>query len=208
MLEEGYDEEYAKAVVSYLGLIVSRLADTNSTICHWDGSWEKIATTFTRQALPMNWDFIETNIFSPKGYTFINILKNNILKVLDNIKKSISNVFLIPTTTQSSATNLPYPSCYFDAVFTDPPYYDNVPYSYLSDFFYVWLKRSIGDLYPDLFSTPLTPKSNELVAYSNIEGGFEIAKKRFEEGLKKAFQEIHRVLKLNGIAVIVYAHNI
>jgi len=206
MLEEGYDEEYAKAVVSYLGLIVSRLADTNSTICHWDGSWEKIATTFTRQALPMNWDFIETNIFSPKGYTFINILKNNILKVLDNIKKSISNVFLIPTTTQSSATNLPYPSCYFDAVFTDPPYYDNVPYSYLSDFFYVWLKRSIGDLYPDLFSTPLTPKSNELVAYSNIEGGFEIAKKRFEEGLKKAFQEIHRVLKLNGIAVIVYAH--
>jgi len=65
----------------------------------------------------------------------------------------------MPEVTHFSATSLPYPEKNFDAVFTDPPYYDNVPYSYLSDFFYVWLKRSIGDLYPDLFSTPLTPKS-------------------------------------------------
>jgi putative DNA methylase len=67
---------------------------------------------------------------------------------------------------QASATELPYPDNYFDAVFTDPPYYDNVHYAELSDFFYVWLKRSIGDLYPELFSTPLTPKSEEIVAKS------------------------------------------
>ncbi|MGB9748060.1 MAG: hypothetical protein ACPLXM_14135, partial [Bacteroidales bacterium] len=103
-------------------------------------------------------------------------------------------------------TSLPYPDNFFDAVFTDPPYYDNVPYSHLSDFFYVWLKRSIGDLYPELFSTPLTPKVQELVAYSNIEGGFDSAKKLFEDNLKKSFQEIHRVLKPDGITVIVYAH--
>jgi len=113
----------------------------------------------------------------------------------------------IPSTlTQSSATSLPYSDNFFDAVFTDPPYYDNVPYSYLSDFFYVWLKRTLGDLYPELFSTPLTPKSQEIVAYSNIEGGFEAGKEYFEDMLKKSFQEIHRVLKPNGISTIVYAH--
>jgi adenine-specific DNA methylase len=112
----------------------------------------------------------------------------------------------IPVVFQASATELPYPEDYFDAVFTDPPYYDNVPYSYLSDFFYVWLKRSIGDLYPDLFSTPLTPKSKEIVAYSHQEGGFEAGKKYFEEMLKKSFQEIYRVLKPEGICIIVYAH--
>ena len=64
----------------------------------------------------------------------------------------------IPQVIQLSAPRLPYPDNYFDAVITDPPYYDNVPYSYLSDFFYVWLKRAIGHLYPELFATPLTPK--------------------------------------------------
>lgn len=111
----------------------------------------------------------------------------------------------IPSVIQASATELPFPDDYFDAVFTDPPYYDNVPYSYLSDFFYVWLKRTIGDLYPELFATPLTPKSKEIVAYSH-QGGYEEGKKFFEDMLKKAFKEISRVLKPNGIAVIVYTH--
>lgn len=112
----------------------------------------------------------------------------------------------IPQITQASATALPYSDNFFDAVFTDPPYYDNVPYSYLADFFYVWSKRTIGDVYPELFSTPLTPKKQEIVAYSNKEGGFEAGKQFFEEQLKKSFQEIQRILKPNGIAVIVYAH--
>ena len=81
-----------------------------------------------------------------------------------------------------------------------------MPYSYLSDFFYVWLKRTLGDLYPELFATPLTPKRNEIVAYSHGTGGFEEGKRFFEESLKQSFQEIHRVLKPNGVAVIVYAH--
>ena len=112
----------------------------------------------------------------------------------------------IPVVLQASATELPYPDNYFDAVFTDPPYYDNVPYSYLSDFFYVWLKRSIGDLYPDLFSTPLTPKSKEIVAYSHQEGGFEAGKQFFEKMLSNSFKEIQRILKPYGITVIVYTH--
>ena len=202
MLAESIDKDYAKAVVSYLGLVVSRIPDTNSTICHWDGSWEKTSTTFARQALPMNWDFIEANVFTLKGYGFESILKT-ILNVFPIITVANENN---PTVTQSSATSLSYPDNYFDAVITDPPYYDNVPYSYLSDFFYVWLKRTIGDLYPELFATPLTPKSEEIVAYSHNKGGFEEGKKFFEDMITKAFQEIYRVLKPEGIACIVFAH--
>ncbi|MBO9352261.1 MAG: DUF1156 domain-containing protein, partial [Thermomicrobium sp.] len=110
------------------------------------------------------------------------------------------------TVVQGSATQLPWPDAFFDAVLTDPPYYDNVPYSDLSDFFYVWLKRTVGDLYPALFSTPLTPKSQEMVAHASRAGGMEEAKRRFEAMLTQAFREIHRVLKPEGIAVIVFAH--
>jgi len=116
------------------------------------------------------------------------------------------NTLKIPKVLQASATDLPYPDDYFDAVITDPPYYDNVPYSYLSDFFYVWLKRTIGDLYPELFATPLTPKSEEIVAYSHSHGGFEGGKKFFEDMISKSFKEIYRVLKPDGIACIVFAH--
>ncbi|MDM7266166.1 MAG: DNA methylase, partial [Aquificaceae bacterium] len=100
-----------------------------------------------------------------------------------------------PDITQFSATSLRSPDNYFDAVITDPPYYDNENYAELSDFFYVWLKRSIGDLYPELFSTPLTPNSQEIVANPIRHERQDRAKKFFEDMLKKAFQEIHRVLK-------------
>jgi adenine-specific DNA methylase len=113
---------------------------------------------------------------------------------------------LVPQVKQGSATELPYPDNFFDAVITDPPYYDNVPYADLSDFFYVWLKRVVGDLYPDLFATPLTPKSQEMVADASKAGGMEEARRRFEEMLTQSFREIHRVLKPDGIAVIVFAH--
>jgi putative DNA methylase len=112
----------------------------------------------------------------------------------------------VPEVLQGTATKLPWPDNYFDAVLTDPPYYDNVPYSDLSDFFYVWLKRTIGDLYPELFATPLTPKSEEMVADASKAGGMENATRRFEDMLTEAFREIHRVLKPDGIAVIVFAH--
>jgi adenine-specific DNA methylase len=105
-----------------------------------------------------------------------------------------------------SATDLPWGDDFFDAVITDPPYYDNVNYSNLSDFFYVWLKRTVGHLHPDLFATPLTPKSQEMVADAYRFGGREGAKQHFEAMLLQSFREIHRVLKPDGIAVIVFAH--
>jgi len=198
MMDEGYDEEYARAVVSYLSLMLGKLEDWNSLLSIWRPDQERNEHVFNRQALPMVWDYGERNplegmLMSPRG----------IDKIIEHCSFITNTNSLV---TQCSATNLPYQDNFFDTVFTDPPYYDNVPYSYLSDFFYVWLKRTLGDLYPDLFSTPLTPKKNEIVAYSKMEGGFEEGKRFFEDMLKKSFQEIHRVLKPNGIAVIVYAH--
>ena len=119
---------------------------------------------------------------------------------------------------QGTATSLPYPENYFDAVITDPPYYNNIPYADLSDFFYVWLKRTIGDLYPDLFTTPLTPKSQELIENLSLTRGLpkqDILKNNvlmvkdeesYENMLTKAFKEIRRVLKPKGVATIIFAH--
>jgi len=198
MLEEGYDEEYAKAVVSYLALMLGKLEDWNSVLSIWRPDQERNEHVFNRQALPMVWDYGERNPF--KGDL---ISTHALLSIIQHCSQTYS----IPSVvTQASATSLPYPDNFFDAVFTDPPYYDNINYAELSDFFYVWLKRSIGDLYPELFSTPLTPKSKEIVANPIRHGGEKEAKKFFEENLKKSFQEIYRVLKPNGIATIVYTH--
>jgi len=203
MLEEGYDKEYAKVVVSYLALGLSRMSDYMSALCLHDNTQERTVHVFGRQALPMAWDYSELNPLSDAVGSWVSMLGRRINLVLENLSFPIGSK--IATIKQSSATDLPYPDNYFDAVFTDPPYYDNVPYSYLSDFFYVWLKRTIGDLYPDLFSTPLTPKSKEIVAYTNNKT-WEEAKTNFEDMLKKTFQEIYRVLKPDGIATIVYAY--
>ena len=150
----------------------------------------------------MLWDYAEVNPFSTSSGSFETGWEYY-LKVMEHCSQTYDAPAII---SQFSATSLPYSDNFFDAVFTDPPYYDNVDYSELSDFFYVWLKRTVGNLHPDLFSTPLTPKSKEIVANPWRVGGWNEAKTFFEDNLKKSFQEVHRVLKPNGIATIVYAH--
>ncbi len=179
---------------------IGRMSDKGATLCIWSVTDEYLAHVFGRQALPMTWDYFEFNPFSESTGDWLTAL-------VERPVNHCSQTSPIPATvTQSSATSLPYPDNFFDAVFTDPPYYDNVNYAELSDFFYVWLKRTVGDLFPDLFSTPLVPKSQEIVANPIRQGSQENAKGFFEENLKKSFQEIHRVLKQDGISIIVYAH--
>lgn len=201
--DEGFEEEYAKAVVSYLALIISRCSDFENSLCAWLNHVENAGHLFARQALGMIWDYLELSLFSPVSQGTFKSMFGQSINLLSGVINSSQSPAIV---TQYSAASLHYPDNFFDAVFTDPPYYDNVPYSYLSDFFYVWLKRTLGNLYPELFTTPLTPKKNEIVAYSNGPGGFDEGKQYFEDMLKKSFQEIHRVLKPDGIAVIVYAH--
>lgn len=198
MIKEGYDAEYARAISLYLALGISRLSDRNSSLCRVIVQTEAIGFTFGRGALPMIWDYIEMNPFThPSSWSF---------KIMDEIVSNIEHLSslkgLSSDITLGTATRLPYPDNFFDAIITDPPYYDNVAYGDLSDFFYVWLKRTIGDLYPDIFATPLTPKSLEIIQDPAREKDATF----FQDMLTKAFQEIHRVLKHDGVAVIVFAH--
>ncbi len=196
------NREYAKALVSYLALGIDMMSAFWNMLARWENTSTLIKHAFGRQALPMLWDYCEANPYSRSSASW-DMGFDYYLNVIDHCSRSN---FLDATVMQSSATSLPYPPNYFDAVITDPPYYDNVPYSYLSDFFYVWLKRSIGEVHPELLATPLTPKTEEIVAYSHGEGGFEGGKKFFEEMIAKSFREIYRVLKPDGIACIVFAH--
>ncbi len=202
MLEAGIEPERAAAITTYLGLIVDRLADRDSTICHWDNTRETIANTYARQALPMVWDFVEVNPFGEASGGVLGALKW-ILEVMQSLVGSGQPALL----NRTSAAQLPLEHEILDAVITDPPYYDNVSYADLSDFFYVWLKRSIGFLYPEHFSTPLTPKKQEAVmaAYRHDKSK-EVARQSYEAMMAQAFSEAHRVLKPGMPLICVYAH--
>jgi len=202
MINQGYSETYSRGIITYLGLSLSKHSSYNAKLCWWEPTGERVFNVFGRQTFAMVYDYSEQNPFGT--------LTGNIQKILNNTKLILNKILDTEITNsakvfQHSATSLDFEDDYFDAVFTDPPYYDNIPYSYLSDFFYVWLKRSIGFIDTVHFSTPLTPKTDEIVAYSNnvekITG-----KDYFEKLLKKSFIEIHRVLKTNGVGYVVYSH--
>lgn len=203
MKEKDYENEYAKAVTGYLGLILDRLADYNSTLCRWANNGEYVGNTLTRQALPITWDYFELFPDSKSTGDF-----NSGIDWVSRVIETNATINKSAIIFNNSAISIEKNDNYFDAIFTDPPYYYNVPYADLSDFFYVWLKRSIGNFFPDLFSTVLSPKKNEIVQmkFWDQERYPEKDQKWFENSLTKAFKEIYRVLKPNGVAIIVYAH--
>lgn len=202
LLSQHRDPDYARAVATYLALVVDRVADKNATIVVWDSSRDMPSHVFARPTLPMVWDYAEINVFSGATGDWHSALEW-VLRVIDHESRCLAQPANV---TQAAAQSMVFPDEEFDAVFTDPPYYDSVPYSYLSDFFYSWLKRTAGQVHPELFSTPLSPKTGEIVAYSYGEGGLEEGKSYFEETITLSFTEICRILKPNGIACIVFAH--
>ena len=186
-------------ILAYLAIILGRLADKNANLVVYNAYGEKIEHVFGRTALPMTWDYVELNVFSGANGDWLRQTEW-VIRFLDrNCWESLTEA----SVQQACATSLPFPNEFFDAILTDPPYYDNVPYSDLSDFFYVWFKKAIGDLFPELFATPLTPKEKEIVANKGRQLN---PKEFFETNLSKSFQEMFRVLKPEGIAIIVYAH--
>lgn len=198
------NDSLTKSVLGYLSLLLTREIDFSSSLCVWDSSAEISKHTFGRQALPMTWDYSEVNPFS--GST--GSLRAQLRYLLKSLRNFFTNNDIKPSVQQFSATGIPYDDKTFDAIFTDPPYYNSVPYADLSDFFYVWLKRTLNKFFPQLFATPLTPKTEEAVEmsgwdskrYSHKDDTF------FEKQLGKSFQEMYRVLKSGGISIIVYAH--
>jgi putative DNA methylase len=188
---------YGASVSTYLGFALSRIVDRNNTLCTWDsgpagtrsstGGSARTATVrnaFARQALPMTWDYAEASPFSSSG--------GSIDSVMTWLVPAIAGIAPLATGIARQADATAPDIMEKDvAVATDPPYYDNIGYADLSDFFYVWLRRSIGDLYPELFGTMLTPKASELIATPyRFDGDKRKADSHFEQGFVRAFRQI------------------
>jgi putative DNA methylase len=182
--EEADAAAYADAVATYLGLIVSRSANTLCSLAIWSQSRDQSVNVFSRQALPMNWDFPEVNPFAGAA--------GDLGETAASMARTIAT---LPTersvhVRQEDAAGLRGERGF--AMSTDPPYYDNIGYADLSDFFYVWMRRSLQPVYPDLFRTMLVPKVAELVATPYRFGGDKKKAERFfEEGLGRAFDAMH-----------------
>ncbi|MCL1800683.1 MAG: DUF1156 domain-containing protein [Promicromonosporaceae bacterium] len=173
--------ERADAVATYLALAVSRLADYSSSITSWNNARDGLRNVFGRQAIPMVWDFAEANPFSDSSGNFLG-QADWISKVIERTPAESGG-----EAHQADAATRDYTGM---VISTDPPYYDNIGYSDLSDFFYVWLRRSLIDIYPDVIGTMLTPKSAELVANPYRHDGKEGATNFFIEGFNQVFSRI------------------
>ena len=178
-------QAYADAVAMYLGLCVSRQANRCSNLSFWNTARETVEQVFARQVLPMVWDFCEANPFSDSSGNFVGQVGYLANVVEASPVSSVSSAII----QQNAADDTPLVKD--AAIATDPPYYDNVPYSDISDFFYVWQRRTLRSIYPDLFRRLLTPKDEELVAFSYRHESKGAAEKFFMSGMIRALRNVY-----------------
>jgi adenine-specific DNA methylase len=204
MLREGMDGDRARAVATYIALLIDRLVSYNSSFCAWHRGREMTGHTFARQSISMVWDFVEINPFAtiPGNWESGVRAAQSIIEHCASIESPPAQVV------RGDAQDLNLlESASFDAVVVDPPYYDAIQYGDLSDFFYVWQKRAIGFLYPDIFVTPRTPKTQEIIENRADKGSdSHISSAEFEKRLARAIREIRRVVRPDGVVTIVFAH--
>lgn len=203
MLQTEIEPERALALSTYLGLCVDRIADRNSSFCSWDVGRESVRNTTPNKAIQMVWDYTEIDPLQNVSGSWASAIRWIELA----IRKCSQSSRRPARVERGDAQRLPLPDAIFDAVITDPPYYYSVMYSDLSDFFYVWLKRSIGHLYPALFATQWTPKDQEVIQNRvRPSDPRYISAKEFESRLGNSLNEVVRVVKRDGIVAIVFAH--
>lgn len=199
--EKGELTDYQKGLVTYLGILIDRIAIKQVSFIIWDVTRETVSNLFGRQAIPMIFDYAETMPFSKSSGGFFNALEwiTRYIESESNIK------FYGDSRNSTSGENNQFNLKSLSAVVTDPPYYDAIAYADLSDFFYIWLKRTLGDVFPLNFATPQTPKTEECTALKHHhEGNIEKAKQHFEKKLQQIFTVIEQQTK--GLVSIMFAH--
>ncbi len=190
---------YVDAIITYLAFAIDRLADWNNSLCHWEKKAQVPQQLLGRQAIPMTWDFAEANPFS--------LSTGSLHVTLETVASSLGQ--MPSTNTQSRIEQRDAVSRLKEisqpVVSTDPPYYDNISYADLADFFYVWLRRNLRDVWPDELSTLLTPKNDELIASPQRAGSKQAAKEHFESGMGEVFATVARVQHRDFPATVFYA---
>ncbi len=213
----GYPEDWRETLTACLAPSISRLTDRCSSLATWTNDHDKIRSTFARFALPMVWDFAESCPLADTTGGFVQAVEW-VARVCEHLQRATWKAPLAGVS-QRSATR-PWESQRYDVICTDPPYYDAIPYSDLMDFFYVWLRRALHGLSPELdaaFAAPLGPKwqkaasggkgDGELIDDASRFGGDRDASKRnYEDGMARAFRRFHDALRDDGRLVIVFAN--
>lgn len=198
VVADGGSQEYADAVATYLGMGVSRYSNFMNALCSWrpDPGKEQVGHLFARQAIPMVWDFAESNPFSNSAGGWS--------PAFQFIPKAIE---FLPSGVPGEVRQADAASRTYDGVLvsTDPPYYDNVPYADLSDFFYIWLRRTLRNIHPDILSTLAVPKAEELVANPSRHDGKAGAKEFFESGFRSVFERIRATAADDFPTAVYYA---
>ncbi len=189
---------YAEAVGVYLGCALGKLSDYNSTICSWISGGETMRNTFGRQAIPMVWDYAEANVLSSSTGSF--------LSCIDQVRRVVTE---LPCGTLGEAAQNDAQTQVISnqkVISTDPPYYDNIGYADLSDFFYVWMRRALKPIFTDLFATLAVPKAEELVANPYRHGSKQKAETFFLDGMTKAMHRLAEQAHLAFPVTIYYAY--
>lgn len=193
-------EAYARTVTTFLALAVDRCGDFNNSLCRWSSSNQKVMNLFARQALPMVFDFAEANILGDAvgAWSTCSGYVSDCVEVLSGGSIDPGDARQHDASSGNPLQNL--------LVSTDPPYYDNISYATLSDFFYVWLRRTLGRIHPELFGTVLTPKLPELIASPDRFGGSrQAAKEHFESGFERAFTSLRERIDTRFPVTVYYA---
>ena len=205
MLGAGIDEGRAEAITVYLALWVSRLTDRFNALARWDNSRENVQSLTSMKRIAMTWDYPEVNVFAGSSGSWQSALDYMTAVIDREASAGRPATVLRGSATRLATAGLEESS--FDAVVTDPPYYDNESYAELSDTFYVWLQPSLRHVFPEHFASQLTPKRLECVAAAYRQGGTkEGAYRHFEKTLAEALVEVRRILKPSGVLTLVYAH--
>ncbi len=200
------DENYRLALGLYLGLWIDRIASFSTNVCRWAAGSQIIKTPFGGQSIPMVWDFPEVNPLANSSGTASTQLQY-MLKVINHERTAKTSTTEDPTILLGTATSLPLDAKTVHCVVTDPPYGNSIAYADLSDFFYVWLKRSLGEEFPSVFGTPQTPKDAEATSHKHRHNGSQQRANSFYRGLlRESFAEGKRVVREPSLVTVMFAH--